>query len=77
MLFNSLGLRKNLKKGGRTLVKKVSILNVGLLPEISVINPGTVWKFQDFVSLRILHEINFEEYKRAKCAVFTILGAVN
>ena len=40
----------------------------------------TVWKFQDFCITRIteiLREINFEDSRGAKSAVFAILGAVN
>jgi len=38
---------------------------------------STVWKFQDFCITEILREINFEDSKSAKSAVFAILGAVN
>ena len=37
----------------------------------------TVWKFQDFCITEILREINFEDSRSAKSAVFAILGAVN
>ena len=38
---------------------------------------STVWKFQDFCITEILREINFEDSRSAKSAVFAILGAVN
>ena len=38
---------------------------------------STVWKFQDFSITEILREINFGDSRRAKIAVFAILGAVN
>ena len=41
------------------------------------LNPYTVWKFQDFCITEILREINFEDSRSAKSAVFAILGAVN
>ena len=37
----------------------------------------TVWKFQDLSFTQILREINFEESRSAKTAVFVILGALH
>ena len=37
----------------------------------------TMWKFQEFSITQILREINFEDSRSAKSAVFAILGAVN
>ena len=34
----------------------------------------TVWKFQDFFVIQILREINYEESRSAKSAVFVICG---
>ena len=39
--------------------------------------PSKVWKFQDFSITQILREINFGESRRAKTAIFAILGALN
>ena len=36
----------------------------------------TVWKYQDFSATQILREINFEESKSSKNAIFTILEAL-
>ena len=36
----------------------------------------TVWKFHDFAITQILREINFEDSRSAKTAVFAILGAI-
>ena len=38
---------------------------------------GTVWKFQDFCITVILREINFEDSRSAKYAIFAIFGAVH
>ena len=35
-----------------------------------------VWKFQDFCITEILREINFEDSRSAKFAVFAILGSI-
>ena len=35
-----------------------------------------MWKFQDFSATQILREINFEDSRSAKIAVFAILGAL-
>ena len=37
----------------------------------------TVWKFQDFSVIQILREINFEESRRSKLAVFNISDALD
>ena len=37
----------------------------------------TMWKFQDFSITQILREINFEDSRMAKTAIFAILRAVN
>ena len=37
---------------------------------------STVWKYQDFSATQILREINFEESKSSKNAIFTILEAL-
>ena len=37
----------------------------------------TVWKFHDFAIIRILHEINFEEYRSSKPALFVIFRALH
>ena len=34
----------------------------------------TMWKFQDFSGIQILHEINFRESISSKTAIFAILG---
>jgi len=36
-----------------------------------------MWKFQDFSITQILREINFEDSRSAKTAIFAILRAVN
>ena len=36
-----------------------------------------MWKFQDFSITQILREINFEDSRMAKTAIFAILRAVN
>ena len=36
-----------------------------------------MWKFQDFAITQVLREINFEEFRSCKSAVFVILGALN
>ena len=38
---------------------------------------NTVWKFHDFSVIQILSEINFEECRSSKIAIFAILGALN
>ena len=38
---------------------------------------GTVWKFHDFSIPQILCQINFEDPRSAKTAIFANLGAVN
>ena len=38
---------------------------------------STVWKFQDFCITEILREINFEDSRSAKSAVFAITEALN
>ena len=37
----------------------------------------TVWKFHKFTITQILHEINFEDSKSAKSAIFTQLEDLN
>ena len=37
----------------------------------------TVWKFQDFSVTQILHEINFEEVRSSKTAIFANFGAMH
>ena len=39
--------------------------------------PCTVWKYQDFSIIQILHEINFGESRSCKKAVFVIFGALS
>ena len=36
-----------------------------------------MWKFQDFSITQILREINFEDSRSAKTAIFAILEALN
>ena len=36
-----------------------------------------MWKFHDFCTIQILREINFEDSRSAKTAIFAILGAMN
>ena len=37
----------------------------------------TVWKFQDFSIIHILHETNFGDYRSAKSAILTHYEALN
>ena len=62
------------------LLKNFDIENIGrthflncLL--LSVI--GTLWKIQHFSVTHILREINLEEWKSTKNAIFAILGGLN
>ena len=36
-----------------------------------------MWKFQDFSDIQILREIDFEERRSPKIAIFAIFGALN
>ena len=44
---------------------------------VNICIPCTVWKFQDFSITQILREINFEDSRSAKTAIFAILRAVS
>ena len=43
---------------------------------LAFISSYTVLKFQDFSITQILRQINFEESRSSKTAIFTILGAM-
>ena len=37
----------------------------------------TMWKFQDFSVIQILHETNFGEFRSSNAAIFKIFGDMN
>ena len=45
--------------------------------EIDLSYTYTVWKFEDFSVIQIFREINFDQSKRSKTAIFAIFEVLN
>ena len=81
---NSCLIKINIIRGSLRLylnrVRKVSARSLfGIFKNLTqvILNLCTGWKFHDFSVTQILRQINFEECRSSKTAIFAILVALN